>query len=244
MTCMSLITLGTQMFLCCCLAVRLRAPLPGLLLQQPSQDMGYASGTLFDPSDAVIVGKTVVLTNVSTGHAIKASVGVRGQYDAELREGTYEAGLEDASDLLPYRRSRFRVTANTKFVINLYPVQRTGFAMTVQGDVRLPDPQVSYDTFEPQESLSESRLNLVIQYEKRISLNGTTTYEGRPVVTTFDEVTLISQTILLSGRIAAAPGTAVVDFGGTKITVPSAEINPESRIVRIKWRGKVEDRHF
>src|SRR5690349_11100908 len=184
---MTLIANIAQIFLWLGLGAGAQASSPCVALQRPSDRTGCVSGTLFDPKGAVIVGKVVVLTNVLTGHATKASVDVRGQYHVEVAEGIYELRFENASDLLPYKRARFRVLAAVQSIVNLYPVQRTGFAMTVQGDVPLPDPQVSYDTFQPKGPASSSGLNLVIQYGKRTSLNGTTTYEGRQVMATFDE---------------------------------------------------------
>lgn len=221
-------------------------PSTSLLLEAQPDLTGDVGGTLLDPNGAVIVGKTVVLTNVSTGQVSTVSADIRGRYELPEVEGVYQLGLEDSPDLLPYRRAYCRIAAGSKIVVNLYPVQRTGFAMTVHGDVRLPDRSVSYDSFPLKGSARGPSLNLVIQYEKRTSMNRTTIYEGRQTVTTFDQITVSAPTITVNTDTLVASGadTAVIDLGGAKVTAPNFELDPTSRVLRIKREDKVETREF
>jgi len=206
------------------------------------------TGTLLSQDLAVIQSKTVVLTNSNAHHAIfRVPVDSRGVYRAAVPAGTYQINLDPSRDLLHYRRADVNARTGEEYVVDLFPVQRSGTAMTLHGDVALPDPTVYYEQFPATENL-----NLLIRYATRSLTGPTITYQGGSLLLiTFDTVTIAGDTIRFdpSTLVATVEQASLIDVGGkvTHSTItnsPQVELRVKQRMLRITSKNASEEQKF
>jgi hypothetical protein len=191
------------------------------------------TGAVLSADYAVIQFKTVVLRNLSTSDAVfRMPVDLSGRYSIVVPAGVYQIGLEAAHDLLPYCRANVDARAGEERVVDLYPVPRTGTAMTLHGDIALADPRVYYEQFPVTDGL-----NLVIQYETRIKTRDAITYRGGHVLLTFDTLTVSGDTIKLDPAtlVATVEHATRIDIAG-KVTSSLIANSPEI-LLRAKERA-------
>jgi hypothetical protein len=192
------------------------------------------SGTVLSTDYAVIRWNAVVLRGSTTDHTFRVSVDRSLGYNVTVPEGLYDIDIESGPGLLPYRRANLRVLAGHRYTVNLYPVQRTGYAMTIHGDIALPDPEARYEEF-----LAGGGLKLVVQYQKR-SRGDSVSYEGSPVVLTFDTVTIAGDAATLNPAtmVATVEHASRLDLDG-KVSQsiipksPRVELDINRRTIRI-----------
>jgi hypothetical protein len=205
------------------------------------------TGAVFSEDYAVIQFKTVVLRNLSRSDAVfRIPVDLSGRYRTSAPTGVYQIELEAARDLLPYRRANVNTRAGEEYVVDLYPVPRTGTAMTLHGDIALPDPKVDYEQFPVIDDL-----NLVVQYETRMRTRDAITYNGLHLLLTFDTVTVAGDTIRLDPAtlVATVEHATRIDVAGkvthTPITnSPEVELRAKERVLRITSATTSKERKF
>jgi len=205
------------------------------------------TGVVFTADYAVIQFKTVVLRNLSGSDAtFRIPVDLSGRYRVSVPAGVYQIELEAAHDLLPYRRANVNTRPGEEYVVDLYPVQRTGTAMTIHGDIALADPNVDYEQFAVMNDL-----NLVIQYETRMKTRDIITYGGGHLLLTFDAVTVAGDAIRLDPAtlVATVEHATRIDVAGklTRSSVANSvevQLRAKERMLRITWPTTSEERKF
>jgi hypothetical protein len=167
-----------------------------------------------------------------------------GRFRLSVAPGVYEIQLVDPREYIPYRRARFRLASDRHSTVNLYPISRAGWALTVHGDVALPDPQVAYDDYHPDEKNPE--LDLLVQYNARKENGTQVEYEGPFLMLTFDFLTLRARTLTVNKETLKATSRdgAFVDLGQTRMRVDSVELTPKARAIRLVTREETREIRF
>ncbi len=218
--------------------------------QSPSNDLATIEGTAFDPwydnrTDVVIPeGGQVLLEALDGKVSAPVPLGEMGEYRLKIPSGIYEIGFSNPRRFLPYRRARIRISPGARNVINLYPVARTGVALTVHGDVAVPDAMLLYESYYPDKN--EPDLDMLIQYGRRVAMATGLKYEGRFLALTFDNLTLRTSALVLNQTtlMVEAPQKTFVDAGSSRLEAGRASLNPRKRVITV-FRGDAADElHF
>jgi hypothetical protein len=216
----------------------------------PARDLAHKAGlagAIFSADYAVIQFKTVVLRNLSRPDTVfRIPVDLGGRYRAAIPAGTYNIELEATPDLLPFHRANVNARAGGESVVDLYPVPRGGTATTLHGDLALPGPKLDYEQFPV-----IGNLNLLIQYQTRISTKEAITYKGRHLLLTFDAVTIAGDSIKLDRAtlVATVEHATRIDVGG-KIrsslisASPEVDLRAKERVLRITSANTREEQTF
>lgn len=231
---------------------RIAILLLGLLLGfQPKQnDLATIEGTAFDPwysnrTDVVIPeGGPVVLEALHGKASASVPLDELGEYRLKVPSGIYEIGFPSPRHFLPYRRACIRILPGTRNVVNLYPILHTGVALTVHGDIPLPDPKLLYESYYPDKD--EPDLDMLIQYEHRAPIATGVKYEGGFLMLTFDKLTLRTSMLVLNQMTLTveAPQKTLVDAGSLRLEADRASLNPRGRVIRLFRGDEAEERRF
>jgi len=223
--------------------------------------MATVKGTAFDAStqeydhssqrDDTRAGSSghVVLRDLRQRTAVEVGLDASAEYRLRVSPGIYEIQFLDLQSYLPYRRARVRLAAEPySIVMNVYLIPHTGTALTIHGDVSLPDPVLSYDDYHP--DLKEPDLDLLVQYRNRTQSANGWRYEGPFLMVTFDAVTLRARTCYLDPAtlMVTAADEAFVDLGSLRVRADRVELRPRDGAVRVfvpegvqeyRWVGSV-----
>jgi hypothetical protein len=222
--------------------------------QPAGAEPGTVEGTDYDAfygeyqwRDDVVAGnrgKGVVLRDVDTGVSVEAALEGSGAYRTKAPPGTYEIQFLNERWILPYRRARFRVHGGTLAGINLYSIPHAGTALTAHGDRALPDPELSYDEYHPDEKTPD--LNLLVQYHARREHWATVEYQGPYLMLTFDTLTLRARTLLMErGTLKVTASQDVfVDLNGNRRRVAHAELDARERTLKFATDYGAPQVHF
>lgn len=218
--------------------------------QPPQSELATIEGTAFEAwysnqTDVVIAeGGPVVLEGLQGKGSAQVPLGKLGEYRLKVPSGIYEIGFASPRYFLPYRRARIRISPAARNVINLYPVGRAGVALTVQGDVALPDPKLLYESYYPDKD--EPDLDMLIQYEHRATIATGLKYEGGFLVLTFDKLTLRTPALVLNQTtlVVEAPQKVFVDLGGFRLEADRASLDSRKRVITLFRGDAAEERHF
>jgi|HubBroStandDraft_1064217.scaffolds.fasta_scaffold30564_2 hypothetical protein len=217
--------------------------------QSPGNGLTTVEGTAFalygDRTDVVIPeGGPVVLEPLHGKRSTRVPLGDLGEYRLKIPSGTYQIGFVSPRYFLPYRRAHIRISAGVRNVVNLYPAQRTGIALTVHGDVALPDPKLLYESYYPNKE--EPDLDMLIQYGRRVATATGINYEGGFLTLTFDNLTLRTSALVLNQTTLTveAPHKTLVDGGSFRLEADRASLNPRTRLITVYRGDAAEERHF
>jgi hypothetical protein len=146
-------------------------PMPPIGLPQTTAEdaSGQVTGCVYDPSEAVFAGTTVVLRGAGIERKVKTNED--GIYRAELPAGLYQISLEHP-ELKPYRRAPFRVRAGESVMINLAPaISSIPMSVLYVGPPEKaphfpPDKPLKYDSFRVAGPMDQPR-EMLIEYGQR-----------------------------------------------------------------------------
>lgn len=193
-----------------------------------SEQNGQIIGAVLDPRGAaIVIPKPTILVRSVTGSVTRILPDENGNYQTKLPVGIYQVTAEVAN-WYPFRRAAFRVGANSISMINIVPaleysVRGTTVSTKKSIDRRLPPPK--YDSISVPQSSSEF-LDLLIQFDKKRSVNGKTEYYG--AVLSYDLLTIYADRISLNNktlRARASGERVIVEDGKQSYRVRDAEVN-------------------
>jgi len=196
--------------------------------------------------DDVIAGSSgrITLRDRNNVTVAETRMDTSGRYTVTVAPGVYEIQLLDPHTFIQNRRARVRFSPDQHSTVNLYPVSRGGWTLTVHGDRRETDPQIAYDDYRPDEK--DPDLNLVVQYRNRRETGGQIEYEGPYLMLSFDWISISAHTLTLDPATlkVTSKDHAFVDLGQTRIRVESVELNSRERIVHVVTLEETRDIHF
>jgi hypothetical protein len=202
-------------------------------------------GAVMDPTDAVVVGNTVLLRSYPDRTvAARAQVNHRGEYRCAVPAGAYTIELEDTRSTLPYERAPFRVRAGKEHVVNVYPVFRSGIALTIKGDEQLRDPSV--ETAEIRAGGGEREWGCQVRYTQRAHRNGRVEFGGTYLMLTCDLLTIRASDIAYHRKssIITVEGRIKVSIGGDRFMPEKAEVDLGKRTLRMYSGASVAELVF
>lgn len=220
--------------------------------QTRPNELATIEGTAFDAlywylkkPDAVIPeGGPVVLEALHGRGSERVLLDETGGYRLKISSGIYELGFANPRHFLPYRRARILISPGTRNIVNLYPIQHAGVALTVQGDVALADPKLLYETYYPDKD--EPDLDMLIQYEHRTATPAAVKYEGGFLTLTFDKLTLRASVLILNRTTLTVevPQKTFVDLGSFRLEADKVSLNSRKRVITVFIGDSAEERHF
>ncbi len=223
--------------------------------QPVSAQMATIEGTAFDPfygeytqfsyKDDVRIGDEwrVLLREVHQNTKEETALDSISEYRFSVPAGIYEIALPNPRQFIAYRRAHVRLLPGTHNKINVYPIHHTGVAETINGDVALPDPKLSYDDYHPDTENPE--IDLLVQYGARTKGATHVKYRGPFLMLTFDTLTLSARTCVLDPRtLRTVAKNVLVDLGRTRMRADRAELNPHDRVIKVFLADGPQEYHF
>ena len=197
-------------------------------------DPFYGEYTQFSYKDDVRIGDEwrVLLREVHQNTKEETALDSISEYRFSVPAGIYEIALPNPRQFIAYRRAHVRLLPGTHNKINVYPIHHTGVAETINGDVALPDPKLSYDDYHPDTENPE--IDLLVQYGARTKGATHVKYRGPFLMLTFDTLTLSARTCVLDPRtLRTVAKNVLVDLGRTRMRADRAELNPHDRVIKV-----------
>lgn len=191
------------------------------------------TGHVLDPNGARVLDNSVVISEAGSGREV-ARVGLssEGFYRACLPAGVYAVSLADTRTVLPYRRAAFRI-GRGEHELDLWPVFRSGLALTTSGDRRMADPVAAFDSLSIDGAGGE--LPVLIRYGRKRMVGDRAEYSGAGVMLSFDLVTVLARSVAVdkTHSRATAEGGVVVAVDRERATAEHAEFDGKGRWVRV-----------
>lgn len=189
--------------------------------QPRSSQVGWIHGRVVDWQDAVIPGVKVKL--LSPVDQCETAANAEGRFHCQLLPGRYTISAT-GGPIQPYRRASLEVRAGEHKFINLSTV-----------------PPMDQDSIGPAPMKHESMAvgttgaELLIRFETSDKQEGSTTYRGRFLMLSLDELAIYANAITCSVSLQScrAEGKVTVELGHETLEGNQAELDILKRTIRL-----------